>query len=220
MGARDMIPMSLAAMTYGVAFGLLATQSGFTFFQSFTMSALVFGGSAQLVALDQLTAGAGAVAAVLAGAALNMRILLITATMRPALSHRPWWQVALGVHVATDASVALMQTAQNRGLLADYWYLLGGGASLLLTWIAATSIGVLLSHGIPSAEAWGLDFAIVAAFVAMLPGLFRGRADVIPWVCAAVAVIVFTAFFPSHGSWGLIFGAVIGAVMAGVLHDA
>ena len=41
LGARDMLPMAFAAATYGTAFGLVATQSGFSFLQSFTMSAMV-----------------------------------------------------------------------------------------------------------------------------------------------------------------------------------
>ena len=40
-GMRDMMPMSVAAATYGLAFGLLATQSGFNIFQTISMSALV-----------------------------------------------------------------------------------------------------------------------------------------------------------------------------------
>ena len=50
-----MLPMSVAAATYGLAFGLLATQSGFNIFQTISMSALVFGGSSQLVAMEQLS---------------------------------------------------------------------------------------------------------------------------------------------------------------------
>jgi len=88
--------MSVAAATYGLAFGLLATQSGFNIFQTISMSALVFGGSSQLVAMEQLSIGLGTASAILAGSALNMRILLVTATMRNVLAARPWWQVGLG----------------------------------------------------------------------------------------------------------------------------
>lgn len=218
-GARDMIPMALAAATYGTAFGLLAMQSGFSLAQSLSMSALVFGGSAQLIALDQLTAGAGVAAAILAGSALNARILLITASMRSALAQRPWWQVAIGVHLATDASVALMQTARNRGFLASYWYLFGGGALLLLVWVLSTCIGALLAQGIPAPERFGLDFAIVAMFVALLPGLWRGRRDLWPWIVSAGTVGAVALAAPSQAGWGLLLGAVLGAVTAGLTDD-
>lgn len=219
LGARDMLPIALAASTYGAAFGLLASQSGFSLAQSLSMSAFVFGGSAQLIALDQLMAGTGAAAAILAGAALNMRILLITASMRDALIGRPWWQVMTGVYLATDATVALMQTAKTRGVLASYWYLFGGGAFLLMAWLAATGIGALLSKGIPDPTLFGLDFAIIAVFVALLPGLWRGRSDLLPWAVATGTVIVFALTFPEYASWALITGAVLGAITAGVVHD-
>lgn len=219
LGARDMLPMALAAATYGVAFGLLASQSGFSLAQSLSMSAFVFGGSAQLIALDQLMAGAGAAAAILAGAALNMRILLITASMRSALINRPWWQIVTGVYLATDASVALMQTARHRGALASYWYLFGGGAFLLTTWIAATSVGALLSKGIPDPARFGLDFAIIAVFVALLPGLWRGCRDLLPWAVAAGTVVLLALTFSEYASWALVAGAVLGAITAGFVHD-
>ena len=76
------------------------------------MSAFVFAGASQLIALDQVMSGAGVIAAVTAGAAINMRIFLITSAMKNALIGRSWWQIALGVFLATDASVALMQTAR------------------------------------------------------------------------------------------------------------
>ncbi len=95
-GMRDMLPMSLAAATYGLAFGLLASQSGFNNFQTISMSVLVFGGSSQLVAMDQLVLGVGPAAAIIAGAALNMRILLITASMASVMRDRSWWHIGLG----------------------------------------------------------------------------------------------------------------------------
>lgn len=220
LGARDMLPMTLAASTYGAAFGILAIQSGFSVSQSLSMSALVFAGSAQLIALDQFIAGAGAGAAILAGAALNMRMLLVTASMRPTLAGRPWWQIMAGVYLATDASVALIQAAKDRGMQANYWHQFGGNASLLLVWILATSGGALLSYGIPTPEQFGLDFAIIAVFIALLPGLWRGRSDLWPWIVAAGSVMGITFLFPSQASWALIIGAVLGAATAGLTHDA
>ena len=215
-GMRDMLPMSLAAATYGLAFGLLASQSGFNSFQTISMSALVFGGSSQLVAMDQLALGVGPAAAIIAGAALNMRILLITASLESVMRDRSWWQIGLGTFLATDASVALMQTAKSRRMTNSYWYFFGGGASLYLVWIVVTTIGAFLSSGVPDPELVGLDFAIIAIFVAILPGMWRGFVDILPWLIAAGTVIFFGVFLPAYASWGLIAGAVFGAIAAGL----
>ena len=215
-GMRDMLPMSLAAATYGLAFGLLASQSGFNNFQTISMSALVFGGSSQLVAMDQLALGVGPAAAIIAGAALNMRILLITASLESVMRDRSWWQIGLGTFLATDASVALMQKAKSRRMTNSYWYFFGGGASLYLVWIVVTTIGAFLSSGVPDPELVGLDFAIIAIFVAILPGMWRGFVDILPWFIAAGTVIFLGVFLPAYASWGLIAGAVFGAIAAGL----
>ena len=213
-GARDMLPMTVAAAIYGMAFGLLAIQADFSFGQSISMSAMIFGGSSQLIALDRLSIGAGSFAAIVAGIALNTRFLLVTAAMKNSLLGRPWWQTVLGTALATDASVALMQTSKRRQLEHSFWYFFGGGFSLYIVWIAVTAIGVILGGQIPNPAAFGLDFAIIAVFIAALPGLWRGMMDFVPWAVSGGTVAFISAFAPDYTSWGLILGAIFGAAFA------
>ena len=215
-GARDMLPMTIAAAIYGMAFGLLAIQAGFSFDQSVSMSALIFGGSSQLIALDRLSVGAGSFAAIVAGIALNTRFLLVTAAMKNSLIGRPWWQTALGAALATDASVALMQTSKRRQLEHSFWYFFGGGFSLYIVWILVTAIGAILGGQIPNPAAFGLDFAIIAVFIAAIPGLWRGMTDFLPWTVSGITVALIAFLAPEYTSWGLILGAVSGAAFAGV----
>ncbi len=51
-GMIDIWPLALSAFAYGVAFGALASQAGLSRFAAVLMSALVFGGSAQMVSLQ------------------------------------------------------------------------------------------------------------------------------------------------------------------------
>ena len=69
--------------------------------------------------------------------------------------------------LATDASVALMQTAKSRLMTDSYWYFFGGGASLYFVW-SGNNNGAFLSSGIPDPELVGLDFAIIAIFAILL----------------------------------------------------
>ena len=41
----------------------------------------------------------GARVRIVAGVALNLRLLLITASLREEFAERPFWQIALGAHV-------------------------------------------------------------------------------------------------------------------------
>ncbi|MEO1266226.1 MAG: AzlC family ABC transporter permease, partial [Pseudomonadota bacterium] len=97
--ARDILPLAFGVAVYGAAFGLLAAQAAMTELEVGVMGALVFAGSSQIVAVERMIAGAGAAAAIVAGVALNLRLLLITASVRDIYRDRPWWQIALGAHL-------------------------------------------------------------------------------------------------------------------------
>ena len=58
-GARDMLPMLLGAIPFGIIFGSLAGAAGLDPWQTQGMSLLVFAGSAQFIAISLLSGAAG-----------------------------------------------------------------------------------------------------------------------------------------------------------------
>lgn len=214
-GLRDIPPLALGAGIYGLAFGLLAAQAGMGGLQTGVMGTLVFAGSSQIVAVERLLAGAGAGAAVLAGLALNLRLLLITASLRQELSGRPWWQVLLGVHLATDENWALMHAARAQGRRAGYWYLVGGGLGLIAVWVLATVAGASFAAAVPQPRALGMDFAFTAAFIAILRSLWTGRTVLLPWAGSAAIVLLSGWLTPLDPTWTLILGGLGGSAIAG-----
>ncbi len=74
----------------------MAAQAGFTPLQIGVMGAVVYAGSSQSVATQQWAAGSGLSASVFAGLALNLRLLLVTASIRDVFAKRPFWATALG----------------------------------------------------------------------------------------------------------------------------
>jgi 4-azaleucine resistance transporter AzlC len=219
-GARDILPFAVGVAIYGLAFGVLAAQAGFDARQVGAMGATVFAGGSQIVAAQQLATGAGAVAAVVAGLALNLRLLLVTASIRDIYAGRPWWQVVLGAHLATDENWALMLAQRAKGQDAGYWYLVGGGLCLLLVWCLATVAGVVFAGAIPEPKALGMDFAFTAAFIAIARSLWKGRSDLVPWLTAIFVVTASIRLAGLAPSWALILGGIAGAGMAGVIrHD-
>jgi 4-azaleucine resistance transporter AzlC len=216
-GAREISPLALGAAIYGLAFGLLAAQAHFGALQVGVMGGIVFAGGSQIVATERLVAGAGAFAAAVAGIALNLRLLLITGSIRDVFAGRPWWQLAIGAHVTTDENWALMLAERAKGRDVGYWYLVGGGICLLIVWCLATVIGILFATAIPEPKALGMDFAFTAAFIAIARSLWRGRGDLVPWLVAVLVVAVSTASGAIGASWALILGGLAGAGTAGVI---
>jgi len=217
-GARDVSPLAFGVALYGAAFGLLAAQAGFDELQVGVMGALVFGGASQIVAVERVAAGAGAVAAITAGFALNLRLLLITASIREVYADRPGWQIALGAHFTSDESWALMLAKRARGQDAGYWYLVGAGAGLLITWLVATVGGVFFAAAIPEPKALGMDM-FTAAFIAIARSLWRGKHDLLPWLVAFATVALTSAIGILAPSWAIILGGMAGAASAVLQSD-
>jgi 4-azaleucine resistance transporter AzlC len=215
-GFCDIIPLAFGVAIYGAAFGLLSAQAGMSEMQTGVMGAFVFAGSSQIVAVERLVSGAGALAALAAGLALNLRILLMTASLRDEFAGRPIWQILLGVHLTSDENWALMHATRAKGLPAGYWYLVGGGVSLLSVWVVATVFGVSFAKVLPDPRAIGMDFAFTAAFTAILCNMWRGFGDCLPWTVSIGCAGALTLLAPIEPSWALAFGGVAGAITAGV----
>ena len=216
-GFRDITPLTFGVAVYGLAFGLLASQAQMNELQTGFMSAMVFAGSSQIVGVERLVAGAGAFSALVAGLTLNARILLMTAALREELAARPWWQVVLGVHLTSDENWVLMHATRAKGENVGYWYLVGGGVSLLVFWVLSTTLGVGLARALPEPRSIGIDFAFAAAFIAMLRNMWRGRPDALPWAVSIGCTACVVHFAPFDSSWALVIGGLTGSATAGFM---
>ena len=72
-GARDTLPLLLGAAPFGLIFGALASSSPLGMAGALAMSALVFAGSAQFIALSLLGSGASALVGLAVEALTVMR---------------------------------------------------------------------------------------------------------------------------------------------------
>ncbi len=218
-GMRDIAPLAFGVAVYGLAFGLLAAEAGFAPLQIGVMALVVYAGSSQIVATQQWLAGAGVAASVLAGLALNLRILLMTASIRDLFAGQPLWKTAFGAHMTADENWALLMAARARGREVGYAYLIGAGLTQMAAWCASTVLGVVFAAVIPEPKALGMDFAFTAAFIAIARSLWRGRPDLLPWLVSVAVVFggVKLAGAPSH--WMLALGGLLGAAVAGARRD-
>ncbi len=215
-GARAIVPLAVGVAAYGLAFGPLASQARLSWTETGLMGVLVFAGSSQIVAVERLAAGAGIAAAFIAGFALNLRLLLITASIRHFFVGRPLWQRMLGAHMSTDENWALTLAERSQGKNVGYWFLVGSGLMLIIVWVTAGVLGVLFAARIPDPEKYALDFAFTAAFIAIARALWRGRSDLLPWVTAIAVVFISARLGWFDASWGIVLGGLSGAAVAGI----
>lgn len=210
-GALANGPLAISAMAYGGVFGVLSGQQGVSWAEMLALDLLLFAGSAQLVLIEMWNAPLPVLDMGLAVLVINMRYLLIGASLQPVFVDRPLWKKMLGMHLVADENWAVTIAAHRNGG-TNPAFLCGGGILLLLAWTFATLSGNILGGMIPAPENWGLDFAFVAVFAGLSFSLWRGRDDLLPWLVAAILAVIGERLLP--GKLYIAVGGIGGALTA------
>ena len=187
-------PIAVAVGVFGVSFGVLARQVQIPGWAAVLMSALVFAGSAQFAAVAILAAGGGVVAAILAGALLNLRYLAVGAAVAPVLPGGPLRRVLLG-QLVVDESYVLGVAAGEAGR-PDTRTVLTTGALLYGCWILGTFVGVLLGPLFGDPKRLGLDAAFPALFVALLWPMLTTKRAIRAAVAGGAVGLILAPFTP------------------------
>jgi 4-azaleucine resistance transporter AzlC len=216
LGVRQAVPAMPVMALFAIAFGAFAAQKGLTFVETTLMSALNFAGAAQFVAAEiwiRPMSAAGIVALALVTGIINMRFVLVSASLRPWLGGLPARQSYPALAVLTEPGwlIALRYRAEGGG---DAATLLGSGLVLWLVWVLATAGGYLVGATVSDPERYGLDLVMPVFFSVILVPLWRGARAAVPWAIAGMAAVAAAHYLP--GTWYIMAGAVAGAIAGGM----
>jgi 4-azaleucine resistance transporter AzlC len=177
-GARDTFPLIVGAMPFGLIFGTLAQSSGLSFTGTLAMSAFVFAGSAQFIALSLIAAGTAWPIVVLTTGAVNLRHALYSATLAPYISRLPQrWQLPLAFWLTDETFAVVIKRYTNQvDAPHNHGYYLGSALSMYLHWQFCTFLGLIGGQMLPHATEWGLDFAMPVTFIGMVIPYLKNRA--------------------------------------------
>jgi branched chain amino acid efflux pump len=208
-GARRTLPIGVSVLVYGTVFGGLAAQAGLSPLESVLMSALVFAGGAQFIALELWQAPVPIVALVLTTLVVNLRFLLMGATLSRWLGGLRPARLALVAQFIGDETWAVTTQAREEGE-SDRAFVLGSGAILFVSWVGATAVGASAGSLIDDPAALGLDFVFTAVFLTLLVGFWRGPAQLAPWLLSAAVALAVEQLV--GGPWYILAGGLAGSV--------
>jgi 4-azaleucine resistance transporter AzlC len=214
LGMRLFLPVAISIASYGVVWGVLAGQAGLTPLEVLLMSGAVYAGSSQFVALTMWSPGSlPVVSIVIATAIVNLRMLLMTATLQPLFASVPRWKALLAMFLVSDEvwAMTMAQPAKNSGPA----FMLGCGALAWIAWAGSTLAGRLLGAVIDDPATYGLDFAFTATFLALLFSMWKGRGDLVPWLAGGAIALGVAAIVP--GTWYIIAGGLGGSFIGALL---
>ncbi|MDB9528852.1 AzlC family ABC transporter permease [Oscillatoria sp. CS-180] len=168
-GVRQTIPLIIGAIPFGVIFGTLAQTNGLSFAAALAMSACVFAGSSQFIALGLLGTGSPIGIIILTTFVVNLRHLLYAIGLVPYLkSLTQIWRIVLGFWLTDETfMVAIQRYRCSDSSSQKHWFQLGSALAMYSNWQLCTLVGLTLGQRLPNAANWGLDFAMVATFIGM-----------------------------------------------------
>lgn len=220
---KDTLPLAASALVYGTVFGVTSRNAGLTAVETALMSAFVFAGAAQFAAVSLWSAGASALQIVLTAFVVNLRYLLMGASMARFLSERRGRPLSRAALAALAAGLSDESYAVSARRFAAHGpsarYLLVANSLLYVTWLSSSLLGALFGALVANPERFGLDFAFPAAFLAiLLPQLKDLPALAAAGAAAATSVLV-ALYVP--GNWYLLTATLAAALVgAGVERNA
>lgn len=167
---RDALGVGVAVGLSGFAFGVTSAGSGLTLLQTCVLSLLVFTGASQFALVGALAAGgnpftaaAGAFFLGVRNAFYGLRLSQVLALPRLLRPFAAQW-------VIDETTAVTLAQPTRRGARLGFTVT---GLSLYLLWNLTTLLGALGAKAIGDTDAWGLDAAGPAVFLALLAPMLR-----------------------------------------------
>src|SRR5574341_1084544 len=173
-GIKSAIPVSLGYISIGAAFGIVASAQGYSIWQVFFMSTFLYAGAAQFIIVAMMAVHTPISVMVLTIFLVNFRMFLQSLTATQIFPHQSLKSGMMMGTLITDESFGLLTLEHaKRATITPIW-MHGVNVMSYLTWIASTVVVAALGNLIPNPEKYGIDYALVAVFIATIVGALIG----------------------------------------------
>lgn len=207
------IPIVIGYFPVAMAFGLLAKTVNISLADTCLFSLVVFAGASQFMALDLIKAGIATGDIVLATFLLNLRHLMMSASLALRLKEvkRRWLLfIAFGI---TDESFSVASLKPGK-LSVPYLLALQGIA--YGAWASGTITGYMVGAALPAAVQSSLGIGLYAMFTAILVPEIKKSSNVLLLAVISGIIYVICDYFKFFSSGWSLITAIIVASAAGV----
>lgn len=214
-GARDTLPLVFAAIPFGIVYGALGHAQGLPDWVIITISMAVFAGASQFIAITLIATGAALPVIVLTVFVVNLRHMLYAVSLIPYVKQFSQLKRLPMAFTLTDETfaVAFNRATQDNPSAHFAHYYLGSAAFMYLNWQLCTWIGLVAGNQFPQLTSFGLDIAMVVAFIGIVVPHLKMPSH---WVCALIAALSGTITYDWPNQSGLLFSSII-AIISGVM---
>ncbi|MFC9248626.1 AzlC family ABC transporter permease [Streptomyces sp. NPDC057136] len=187
---RDALGVGIAVGLSGFAFGVTSAGAGLTLLQTCALSLLVFTGASQFALVGALAAGgnpytaaAGAFFLGVRNAFYGLRLSQLLALPRAVRPFAAQW-------VIDETTAVTLPQPTRRAARIGFTVT---GLTLYVLWNLTTLVGALGAEALGDTNAWGLDAASPAVFLALLAPMLKSTME---RVTAGLAVLLVLGLLP------------------------
>lgn len=214
-GLKKGFVVALSSAPFGILFGAIAVDNGFSLAEAALMSAVVYGGASQLVGIELFGHHVAAWIIVLSVLAVNFRHVLYSAALANVLGRFPPLRRWLSFFLLVDPQFAETLKRDEAGEPVTFRWYFAMGAVVWVGWVINTVIGAFFGKLIGDPKALGIDVLLPIYFLGLVMG-FRSRHNFMP-VMLAGAIGSVIAYHFVGSPWHISIGAALGILVAAIL---
>ena len=214
IGIKDVAPHLLSVFPFGIIFGAIGIELGFSPLFTYATSLIIFGGASQIVFLQLLSGGASSLIAITSVGVINSRHFLYGAVLSEYLQKLSLIKKLFISYFIVDQGFAVSNQYFKKYPTEEFnhYHLIGSGIILWFIWQVSTIMGIYLGSIVP--EELGLKFAIPLTFIAIVVQDLKKLDHVIVMItCGLSSLLFFDAPFKSY----IIISPIIALFVAALL---
>ncbi|MDQ0136876.1 4-azaleucine resistance transporter AzlC [Neorhizobium galegae] len=210
-GMRAISPLIAAVIPIGLVFGAVAATKGLSPAEAGLMSALVFAGGSQFVAMDIWAHPASWTGVGFAALLVNIRHVLMSASLGTRMDGFSQPARYLSMLFLADEIWAMAEFRAKVARLTPAWFA-GLVMPFYLAWVVSGIAGAGLGAFLGDPVVLGLDFAFPAVFIVLVMGFWKGPETGAVLLASGAAAVATQHFVP--GVWYIAAGALAGLAAA------
>jgi len=207
-GMASAAPIAMGYLPIGFAYGVLAKGAGLTTWETGLMSLMVYAGSSQFIAVGLLAINAPFFTIILTTFLVNLRHLLMCASLAPFFKGVKSTHLAVLAYGVTDETFAVA-SAHYAKQAAQPAFQLGLNLTAYGAWFSASIIGATAGGLLPASARLILDFALPAMYIALLVIQLGNRPAYLADIIAGAVSVFLAISLP--GNWNIIIATLVAA---------
>lgn len=215
-GLRDSLPVVLGYMPVAIAYGVLAKTSGVSLLACYLMSALVYAGASQFIALNLITLGLSSSEIIITTFLVNIRHLLMSASLQPKLQKSKSLKAIIAFGI-TDEFFSIASFTEEK---LDAGYILPLEFVPYITWSAFSVLGYMLGSILPEVLKESMNIALYAMFIALIMPEIKKHHVILGLTLFSGLINAICIYLLGIGSgWSLMISVIL-VSYAGMKHPA